>query len=236
LNQEKNELLGIVAHDLKNPLQTIQGSAQLIEMALTQENYCNKEEILEFAQMINLSAERMFQLVTNLLDMNTIDSGKMQIVLQAINILPILIRIVTEYREKAKAKNLTIHFTPSESNYFAHVDAKIVHQILDNLLSNAVKYSPFHHNIYIRISQDIQTVRCEIQDEGQGLSQAEQGKLFNKFSRLSPQPTGGEHSTGLGLFIVKKLIEAIQGKVWCESELEHGATFIVEFAKVNQCG
>jgi signal transduction histidine kinase len=69
----------------------------------------------------------------------------------------------------------------------------------------------------------------EVQDEGPGLSAEDQKKLFGKFARLSAKPTGGEHSTGLGLSIVKKMVEAMNGKVWCESELGRGATFIVEF-------
>jgi len=72
-------------------------------------------------------------------------------------------------------------------------------------------------------------VRCEIQDEGPGLSDADQEQLFGQFTRLTPKPTGEEHSTGLGLFIVKKMMESMQGKVWCESVLGQGATFIVEF-------
>ncbi|MBE9562992.1 MAG: sensor histidine kinase, partial [Proteobacteria bacterium] len=76
-------------------------------------------------------------------------------------------------------------------------------------------------------------LRLKIQDEGPGLSDVDQKKLFGQFTRLTPQPTGGEHSNGLGLFIVKQLVEAMQGKVWCESILGHGATFVVEFMRVD---
>jgi signal transduction histidine kinase len=105
------------------------------------------------------------------------------------------------------------------------------HQVLDNLISNAVKYSPLGKNIMIRLLQNETYIRCEIQDEGPGLSEADKKKLFGKFNRLTARPTAGEHSTGLGLFIVKKLLEAMGGRVWCESELGHGATFIVEFPR-----
>ena len=123
-----------------------------------------------------------------------------------------------------------MHFTPDNSMYFAYVDTKMVRQILDNLVSNAVKYSPFDKNIYIRIfTMENTNICCEIQDEGSGLSHEEQTKLFKKFIRLSPMPTNNENSTGLGLFIVKKLITAMNGKVWCESELGKGTKFVVEF-------
>jgi len=77
-------------------------------------------------------------------------------------------------------------------------------------------------------------VRCEVQDEGPGLSPQDQQRLFGKFARLSAKPTGGEHSTGLGLSIVKKTVEAMNGKVWCESELGRGATFSVELPSPSQ--
>jgi signal transduction histidine kinase len=113
--------------------------------------------------------------------------------------------------------------------YPAFVDDNRLHQVLENLISNAVKYSPHGKNIIIRLRQDERHVRCEIQDEGPGLSDSDKQKLFGKFTRLAAKPTGREHSTGLGLFIVKKLVELMNGAVWCESELGQGATFIVEF-------
>jgi signal transduction histidine kinase len=77
-------------------------------------------------------------------------------------------------------------------------------------------------------------VRIEVQDEGPGISDEDMKRLFGKFARLSAQPTGGEHSTGLGLSIVKKMVEAMHGHVWCESELGAGARFIVELPKAEQ--
>ena len=107
------------------------------------------------------------------------------------------------------------------------VDPYVMVQVLENLVSNAVKYSPVGKNIFVRLKKEAGAVRLEVQDEGPGLSAEDQKKLFGKFARLSAKPTGGEHSTGLGLSIVKKMVEAMNGKVWCESELGKGATFIV---------
>lgn len=233
LNQDKNEFLGIAAHDLKNPLQGIQGAAELIDLRLTEEAVCCtqqcKQEISEFSQIITESAEHMFDLVTNLLDVNAIESGKMKIDLKHENVMPILQKIVDEYRKKAKAKDITLHFTAQKSYYIAYVDKLAFHQVLDNLVSNAIKYSPHDRNVYIHISIEGEQVRVEVEDEGNGISIEEQTKLFGKFVRLTPRPTGNEHSTGLGLFIVKKLVEAMQGKILCESEIGRGSKFIVIF-------
>src|SRR5438552_1777693 len=104
----------------------------------------------------------------------------------------------------------------------------------ENRLSNAVKYAPPGKNIYVRLEKCAETTRCEVQDEGPGLSAEDQNKLFGKFARLSAKPTGGENATGLGLSIVKKMVEAMKGEVWCESEPGKGALFVVEFPGVCQ--
>jgi signal transduction histidine kinase len=231
LNEEKNEFLGIAAHDLKNPLSAIQG---LAEMIVCDYDEIPKSEVIDLANMILTSACQMFALVKNLLDVNAIESGKTNISLSKVDTLPTMRRVVDCNVERASAKNITLQFQYEEKPYFAFVDNNTVFEVLDNLVSNAVKYSSHGQNVYIRFTESECTMRCEIQDEGPGLSEADQQKLFSKFTRLTPRPTGKENSTGLGLFIVKKLVEAMNGKVWCESELGQGATFIVEFSRLGK--
>jgi PAS domain S-box-containing protein len=227
LNQEKNEFLGIVAHDLKNPLAAIQGSAELIEKGFDD---FSKEEIIDFAKIIGESSQRLFELIKNLLDVNAIESGNINLSLKKLNLLPILITVVESYRKAAVMKNINLYLdTKDLPNDTVCLDKNTAHQIFDNLISNAIKYSPSNKRVWVRMSTRQNKLRLEIQDEGQGLSEADQKKLFGKFTRLTPQPTSGEHSTGLGLFIVKRLVEAMHGQVWCVSELGKGSTFIVEF-------
>ncbi len=226
LNQEKNEFLGIVAHDLKNPLSGILGLSQAIRENV---EIFSKNEISEFSHDIEQSAEKMFHLITNLLDVNAIESDKLNSILSYVDLVPILTSLCHTYEKPARDKNITIIFEKPIEKYSAWADESMVDQILDNLLSNAIKYSPFKKEIFIKIYRDKSMIYCDIQDQGQGLSEADQAKLFGKFTRLTPKPTAKEHSTGLGLFIVKKLIESIHGKVWCKSELDHGSTFTVAF-------
>jgi len=226
LNQDKNEFLGIAAHDLKNPLSSIQSLANLTKTSF---NDFPKQKIIEFAHMIEISAHKMFALIKNLLDVNAIESGQMNLSVNAYNILLSLQTVVNNYVEPAKAKEIVLECQFSEREYRALIDENAIYQVLDNLISNAVKYSPRGKNVYVRLSKTENAIRCEIQDEGPGLNEADQAKLFGKFARLTPRPSGDEHSTGLGLFIVKKLVNAMNSKVWCESQLGKGTTFIVEF-------
>jgi len=226
LNQEKNEFLGIVAHDLKNPLSAIKGWAEEIEDACDE---MTRKELIDFSQKIQLASQKMYTLTTNLLDVNAIESNKIDICLEKVDVYPIVSYLSHYYSRLAETKNISLTFNSNEHVFPAYVDANFAHQVLDNVISNAVKYSPLGQKVDIRLLHKEGKIRCEVQDQGPGLNENDKKKLFGKFSRLSARPTGGEHSTGLGLFIVKKLIDALHGDVWCETEEGKGACFILEF-------
>lgn len=230
LNNEKNEFLGIAAHDLKNPLSGILTSAEILERY-----YGGEAQTKRYISMIVSASEQMLDIIENLLDVNKIESGLLKV-----NIIPISLDVVSavvdDYQQRATNKGIIFCFFPSvdEPAPVVLADEKALWQVLDNLVSNAVKYSPHWKTVNVRVlSRTDEEGNCfgrvEIQDEGPGISETDMHKLFDKFTRLSAQPTGGENSTGLGLSIVKKLVELQQGQVWCESELGKGATFIVEF-------
>ncbi len=219
--QNKNELLSIIVHDLKNPLSVIQGYSEMI----IKFDKLSPVKLKEFADQIFKNCQQMFDLIKKILEINAIESGKMNLLLKKIDIMPLLQFLVSHYKKIAEDKGIILHFQSVETEYHAIVDETLIRQVYDNLISNAIKYSPHGKSIYICLKQRY----CEIQDEGPGLSESDQKKLFTPFSRLTPKPTGGEHSTGLGLFIVKKLVESMNGKVWCESTLGQGTTFFVEF-------
>ncbi len=225
LNQEKDEFLGIVAHDLRNPLSVISNIAELIQENLA---IIPPEKVLNYMGKIYQSVARMSQLITQLLDVSVIESGKFNINLEPIDILPIVQKTLDHHEEQIKTKSIVVHLKSQSFSFKAMVDKNLSEQILDNLVSNAIKYSPLGKTVYIHIFQQNPYIRCEFQDQGPGLDENDLAKLFGKFSRLTPQPTGGEYSTGLGLFIVNKLVAAMKGKVWCESEVGKGSTFIVE--------
>lgn len=226
MNVEKNEFLGIVAHDLKNPLSGIQGLASILE-----DSADSPEMVKQIAEVILRGSEKMFDLVKNLLDVNQLERGGRKYDIQPVNTAWLLMPVVESYHVKAEEKGITIHFAPPEEAIVCFADSMAFSQVLDNLVSNAVKYSPPDKQIWVDIQEKPNTVCIAIRDEGPGLSDDDKSKLFGKFARLSAQPTGGEHSTGLGLSIVKKMVEAMHGKVWCESELGKGATFFVEISR-----
>jgi signal transduction histidine kinase len=224
LNEEKNEFMGIAAHDLRSPLNAVKGYTEMMR----EESAMEQGERAELLDRIHDATTRMADMVRNLLDANRIERGEMQLNLAPTELSALMCSVTEAQRPRATAKQQTIH-PATEASVTVPVDPNVMVQVLENLVSNAVKYSPAGKNIFVRLKKLSEAVRIEVQDEGPGLSVEDQKKLFGKFARLSAKPTGGEHSTGLGLSIVKKMVEAMNGKVWCESELGRGATFIVEF-------
>jgi signal transduction histidine kinase len=226
LDQEKNEFLGIVAHDLKNPLSAIKSLSEEIERSIDK---VPQSQLLKFINIIQIASGQMFNLINNLLDVNAIESGKINLSCQPLNLLPIIHGLLAFYQDRAAEKQITLHFSNELQEDVIFSDESIVGQILDNLVSNAIKYSPPGKNIHVRAYAQQEYIRCEIRDEGPGLTAEDQKKLFGKFARLTPRPTGREHSTGLGLFIVKKLAELLDAKIWCDSQVGQGTAFTLEF-------
>jgi two-component system sensor histidine kinase/response regulator len=226
MNDEKNEFMGIAAHDLRNPLSAIKGYS---EMMIEDAQALQHRELENNGRRVLETAARMAEMVQNLLDANRIERGEMQLRLAPTDLATAVAAVLETQRSRAAAKHQSLQWQNDAGPIPVLADTSVLTQVIENLVSNAVKYSPSGKNIFVRLKKLPQTARCEVQDEGPGLSAEDQKKLFGKFARLSAKPTGGEHATGLGLSIVKKMVEAMNGKVWCESELGRGATFIAEF-------
>jgi two-component system sensor histidine kinase/response regulator len=223
MNDEKNEFMGIVAHDLRSPLGAIAGYAEL----MLEEPELERGEVETHLRRIREAATRMAEMIRNLLDANRIERGEMSPQLENVDLAQALTSVVEAYRARAGAKQQWLKFENQNGPVMAIADPTQVIQVLENLVSNAVKYSPPGREVLVRVGNRDCLARCEVQDQGPGLSADDQKKLFGKFARLSARPTGGEHATGLGLSIVKRMVEAMHGRVWCESAPGQGAKFIV---------
>jgi signal transduction histidine kinase len=235
LNDLKTELMGFAAHDLKAPLQSIMTFAELIHASPD-----DKESVLEFSQSIFNASERMFNLVKSILQSTAIELGKIELNLHVANVSSLVQSAVEQNLPKAQSKAQEIHSDIAE-NLLANIDSERFLEVLDNLISNAIKYTLPSKKIFVKCekkpSQHLQSssesVFISVKDEGQGLSEDDMQKLFARFQKLSSQPTGGEHSSGLGLYISKKYIEMMGGKIWAESEgKDKDATFCIELPAV----
>jgi two-component system sensor histidine kinase/response regulator len=224
LGQVKDEFLGMVSHDLKNPLSSI-----LLFSRYMESRSLSEDKAREMGRLITKAGKRMFRLIEDLLDLNKLEQGELTPELQRFDLLPLVQDVCVEYQEKAQAKAQSLSCEWEMESAWIVADPLRVRQVLENLLSNALKFSATQTEIQVQLAQVGQAVRLQVRDQGPGLSAADQAQLFERFMRLSAKPTGGEHSSGLGLSISKKLVEAMSGTIGCESQLGQGACFFVTF-------
>lgn len=223
LNMEKNEFLGIVAHDLKSPLSGIKGLSEL----LSTPQEMDMETIETMASTIYTTSDRMFSIITNLLDINAIETGAIRFEKQWMNPLECIERVCTEQQAYASSKEMKLKISSDGKEEMVYSDPNALNEIIDNLVSNAVKYSYPNSEITIALQYHNDYCTIAVTDQGQGISEEDQKLLYKKFAKLTARPTGSEHSTGLGLSIVKKMIELLGGTISCTSTVGVGSTFTI---------
>jgi signal transduction histidine kinase len=219
LNQEKSEFMGMAAHDLKNPLTAIMGNGELLQMS------DDTEEMHGLADQIVLASQRMHRLIKDLLDANAIEQGLYASKIESCDINPLVSQIVEQNRLSGQKKQIEIRLGLQAGGLAVRTDKAATLQILDNLISNAVKYSPPNTTVHVYLVPEQENAMVMVRDEGPGISEEDQKKLFQKFCRLTARPTGGESSTGLGLSIAKRLAQSLGGDILCQSTLGTGTTF-----------
>jgi signal transduction histidine kinase len=215
-------MLGIVSHDLKTPISVIIGLSGVL---LDDSRYDFRTQ--DILRHINESGERMSALVRDLLDTAARSAGKVTVQLRPTELKDIVAGVLAHHIHSSERKGQTLIFSPHEEAW-TEGDVQRLFQVFDNLIGNAIKYAPIGGKIWITISRQEQKARFTVKDEGVGFTEEDKARAFGFFQKLSAQPTGGEPSSGIGLAIVRQIVELHNGAVWIESEAGKGATVIVE--------
>lgn len=226
LNIEKQQIIGVVSHDLKGPFNRIFAIMQL--MSMSGDNLTDDQK--EYVGKIHQIAVDGLNMVRNLLDSRQIDEKILDLTLEPIELKPFVSSFVKNFRSVADRKKIYLHFKGPDG-VVVMADRLYLSRILDNLLSNAIKFSEKEKNVTVSIENSGEQVLLTVTDEGPGISEEDQKKLYRKFQKLTARPTGGESSTGLGLSIVKTLIEKMGGSISCKSQLDKGAAFTISLKK-----
>jgi len=226
LNEQKNHFLGMAAHDLRNPMGAIFNSSELFLDGDLGELTEEQEDIIK---SIKSSSEFMLHLVNEFLDIAKIESGKLSLNLSETNIFDLMEQNISFNKMFATKKDIQINFQydPHIKYPVLMLDSSKMQQVLNNLISNAIKFSFAGGNLFVGLSIKPNYILIYVKDEGQGIPEEEQDKLFNPFQKTSVKSTAGEKSTGLGLAIVKKIIVEHKGKIWVESIVGKGSTFFI---------
>jgi two-component system, sensor histidine kinase and response regulator len=227
LNIEKQQIIGIVSHDLKGPFNRIYALMQL--MSMSSENLTAEQK--EYLGKTHQIVADGLSMVRNLLDNRRLEDGTgIDMRPEPLNIGYILSNLVKQYQSLGSKKNITLHYQGPPS-LIMFVDRLYISRIFENLLSNAVKFSPSDKNIFVWLKELENEIEFSVQDEGPGIKEEDQLKLYQKFQKLTARPTGGESSTGLGLSIVKTMVDKMEGRIRYESEEGKGAKFVVNLNK-----
>ena len=227
LNDQKDQYLGLVVHDLRNPLNAILVTAE----AISEET--SEPGIRARAGQVARLAQEMGGLIGRFLDIAAIDAGMVQPRLEAFPLELLVSEALAAARPQAERKALDLVADLPPRTAPASVDIGFAREILSNLLSNALKFSPPGKRVRVRLETAGDEVLLSVEDEGPGLTEEDKRRLFGRFARLSAQPTGGEPSVGLGLSIVKHMVEACGGRIWVDGDEGKGAAFRVAFRRAE---
>jgi signal transduction histidine kinase len=227
INHENTMLVGIVAHDLRTPLNQILGYINIIKLLHTD----LEKDLKHTIDTIESTAFRLRDMISKILNISSLETGEVTFNKQVLDLKEIIENILIHFNDQAVAKNIQLNLNIHSGRFESLVDKAYFTQIMENLLSNAIKFSPPHKKIHIILKEENNQIIIQVKDEGPGFTEEDKQRLFVKYQKLSAKPTANETSTGLGLSIIKKFTEAMNGSIYVESEEGNGATFIVKFAQ-----
>jgi signal transduction histidine kinase len=225
-NRFKTEILGTIAHDLKNPLGVIMGRSEMLSDFLAMQPL-PEAQVRDQIRHVRDSAKRLTGMVDSLISDAMNDALDITVRREPLDLLGLVGDVVEANRPLADRKNQTITVNGPDS-VTACGDQDRLWEAVDNLVSNAIKYTPPGGSVRIELERDGTNSVVHVRDTGPGLSPEDVGRVFGRFQRLSAKPTGGESSTGLGLSIAKRIVDLHRGNISAESAGPgHGATFTI---------
>jgi len=222
LNHEKLQIISLVSHDLKGPFNRIFALVQL--MGLGQNNLTDEQK--EYLGKIQQISADGLVMIRNILDSRRLDDKGIELHPVNMDLSAMVTSLVKNYRSIAEKKKIEFVLDIPEP-VFIKADKIYLGRVVENLFSNAIKFSPYGKKIFVNLAQSRDGVALAVRDEGPGINAEDQKKMYQRFQRLSARTTGGESSTGLGLFIIKTIVDKIGGEIRCDSVVDEGTCFTV---------
>jgi|GEM_PF-7088659 len=225
IERTKTAFVSTVSHELRTPITSIKGF--ISTLLLDTDNFYDRETVREFYTIIDYECDRLTRLISDLLSVSRIESGKaLELNPTRVDLSEIVHNVVTIQKSYTTKHEFIINLDPEFPGIIADKDK--VDQILTNLTNNAIKYSPEGGKIELKGSQPEGAIQLSISDQGLGIPEEHLGKVFDRYHRVNSQDTRKVSGTGIGLYLVKYLVEAHGGKIWVESELGKGSVFTFE--------
>ena len=224
LNEQKNQFLGIAAHDLRNPLEVILNYSQFLAEDASD---VLADEQKEFINIIRSSSGFMLNLVNDFLDYSKIEAGRLDLQLESTDLADLVGSAIKLNRLIAEKKDIRINFRHDVVPTLVALDRGKITQVITNLIGNAIKFSPPGSEVTVSLETKDADVVVTVEDHGIGIAADEMGKLFDPFHSGKGKSTAGEKSTGLGLAIVKRIVEGHGGTIFAKSDPGSGSQFSI---------
>ena len=232
-NRAKSDFISLVAHELRVPMTSIKGYTDLMNAGLAGPLSDQQKQFLE---VIRRNLTRMSSLISDLSDINHIESGRMKFDLQSFDLREVVADVSDSLRERIGNRQQTLHIEIEDELPLVYADATRIAQVMSNLLSNAHKYTPEGGEIVVRAWPNGRSAFVSVQDNGLGISEEDQEKLFTQFFRAEDTRVREQSGWGLGLSIVRRMVEAQDGEITFESKLGEGSTFTFTIPLANMVG
>ncbi len=229
LNSAKNEFMGMVVHDLRNPISCVLGLCDLYELKIDDSMF-EPENMMRNLHIIKVAGERMNSMVSQLLDIAAIETGKIELNITKQKFESMILERQFYYMKLAERKEISLKIDYNNLNYELVFDKDRILDVLDNLISNAIKFTHPGGSVFLNFDIEQNKFITKVSDTGQGFTREELDKLFVSFQKYSARPTSGESSTGFGLLIVKKIIDLHNGEIFVQSQKNVGTTFSFSLA------
>jgi signal transduction histidine kinase len=220
LNKSKSDFVSVVSHEFRTPLTGIQGFSEMIR-----DEDLSTEDVKDFANDINKDAHRLSRMITELLDLDRMESGRMSQNRERVDLSALATEAVAHARPNASRHTFAMELDPALPEIWADRDR--ITQVLTNLISNAVKYSPDGGTITVGTERLDDAAHCWVRDQGMGIPPESIETVFERYSRLETTKTRSIQGTGLGLPIVREICQAHGGRAWADSTQGSGSTFHV---------
>ena len=226
----RNEMLSNLSHEFKTPVNVIYSTVQLLDLEKSQNDY---EKLHEYNMLIKRNCDKLIRMINNFIDSTKFETNIISLDLKVINVVSLVEDLTMSVLNFAKNKNLKVIFDTEEEEIYILADIDFIERIVLNILSNAIKYNRENGNIFVNIKGKGEKVIIDVIDTGIGIPEEKLDKLFNRFERFDNNNLAHEEGTGLGLNIVKQMIDALKGDIKAISKMDKGTTISVIFDKYN---
>lgn len=224
-NKEKTEFMSNISHELRTPLNIFYSTLQLLDKTITNEEIDFKSMYERYRKTLHVNCKRMLRLINNVVDMSKIETGILKGKFDNYNIVAVVEDVTLSVLNYAQLKLIDIHFDTNSEECIVKCDPSMIERVMLNLLSNAIKFSKENKSIYVDIFVDDDLVEINVKDEGIGISKQNKKAIFERFVQADKSLTRENEGSGIGLSIVKSIVDLHGGYISVESEVGNGSTF-----------